>query len=77
MNGGSEHENGFEERAESRFDQTTSSQHGSTPNNESDATMVGSGHTSVDGKESAEAEARQPLENGHGGEEPKVEVKTE
>lgn len=76
MNGVSEHENGFEERVESRFDQT-SSQHGSTPNNESDSTMIGSGHTSVDGKESAEAEARPPLENGGGVEAPSVKVKIE
>ncbi|AOW01595.1 hypothetical protein B0I72DRAFT_136073 [Yarrowia lipolytica] len=49
------------ERTESRFDQTSSqhdpSQHDSTHTpNESDATMVGSGHNSVDGKDSAEAE---------------------
>lgn len=76
MNGESEHENGFEERVESRFDQT-SSQHGSTPNIESDATMIGSGHNSVDGKESAEAEVRPPLENGVGEEAPSAKVETE
>ncbi|KAG5360281.1 Pre-mRNA-splicing factor srp1 [Yarrowia sp. B02] len=74
----SDHENGYErrddgpeERAESRFDQT-SSQH--EQNNESDATMVGSGQNSVDGKESAEAEA--PPQNG-GEEQAAVEVKAE
>ncbi|KAG5368290.1 Pre-mRNA-splicing factor srp1 [Yarrowia sp. C11] len=56
MNDISETENGVEERAESRFDQT-SSQHESnhTPANESDSTMVGSAQNSVDGKESEES----------------------